>query len=113
MFAQLSNQIHVFYRKADPAVAQLFSFADFPHRTSIETDPSLPRRIYYRTLTSQASVSELPSNLNFQDTFANLMDSTTSFLNTLRIKRLSVYLFDYDALTTLRIALQRLRPSQS
>ena len=51
--------------------------------------------------------TEVPSSLNFEYTFANLAETTLSFLDAQKITKFAVYLFDYGAPTGLRIALER------
>lgn len=46
--------------------------------------------------------SDVPENLNFKYTFANLSQTIIAFTHALNLKRFAIYIFDYGAPTGLR-----------
>jgi pimeloyl-ACP methyl ester carboxylesterase len=51
--------------------------------------------------------TEVPASRSYEYTFANLATSMLAFLDALSIDKLSLYIFDYGAPVSLRMALQR------
>jgi pimeloyl-ACP methyl ester carboxylesterase len=51
--------------------------------------------------------TEVPDELEFKYTFANIASTIGSFLDALQISRFAVYIFDYGAPTAFRLALER------
>lgn len=108
----IPNGIKVFYRSAGPkdgpVVLLLHGFpaSSFQFRNLIP----LLANVGYRVIAPDLpgfGFTEIPSSLNYKNTFANLADTTAAFLDVLQVKHFAVYVFDYGAPTGFRLALQR------
>ncbi|KAI1499933.1 Alpha/Beta hydrolase protein [Biscogniauxia marginata] len=106
-----ADGIDVFYRYAGsedaPVILLLHGFpsSSFMFRNLI---PLLA--ISYRVIAPDLpgfGFTQVPSERNYQYTFANFAKTTEAFLDALQIKRFAVYIFDYGAPTGLRVALDR------
>ncbi|KAI0407140.1 alpha/beta-hydrolase [Xylaria palmicola] len=105
--------INIFYREAGPRNAPVilllhgFPSSSFMFRHLI---PLLA--VSHRVIAPDLpgfGFTEVPGELHYQYTFANLAATTGSFLDALGITRFAVYVFDYGAPTGLRLALDRPR----
>lgn len=108
----LPNGIKVFNRVAGPADGPVILLLHgFPTSSSQFRNliPLLAAK-GYRVVAPDLpgfGFTEIPSSLNFDYTFANLAETTLSFLDVQKITKFAVYIFDYGAPTGLRIALER------
>ncbi|KEF61423.1 uncharacterized protein A1O9_02989 [Exophiala aquamarina CBS 119918] len=111
VYASLPNGIRVFYREAgsssNPTFLLLHGFPTSSHQFR-KIMPLLAKK--YHVIAPDLpgyGFTEIPTELNFEYSFANLATTIGSFLDVLEIKKFGVYIFDYGAPTGLRIALER------
>ncbi|KIW20162.1 hypothetical protein PV08_00737 [Exophiala spinifera] len=111
MYITLPNGIRVFYREAgsssNPTILLLHGFpaSSFQYRNLM-----LILGEKYHVLAPDLpgfGFTEIPENLNFKYTFANIATTIGSFLDVLKISKFAVYVFDYGAPTGFRLALER------
>ena len=111
MYTTLPNGIRVFYREAgspsNPTILLLHGFpaSSFQYRNLI---PILSQK--YHVVAPDLpgfGFTEIPGELNFKYTFANIATTIGSFLDALEISKFAVYVFDYGAPTGFRLALER------
>lgn len=111
MYTTLPNGIRVFYREAgspsNPTVLLLHGFpaSSFQYRNLI---PILSQK--YHVVAPDLpgfGFTEVPAEVNFKCTFANIASTIGSFLDVHKIHRFAVYVFDYGAPTGFRLALER------
>ncbi|PIL22573.1 hypothetical protein GSI_15262 [Ganoderma sinense ZZ0214-1] len=113
----VDNGVEVFYREAVPTsgkdISSLpvilllhgFPSSSFQFRNLI---PILATK--YRVLAPDLpgyGFTAVPEERRYQYTFESITNTIAAFLDALRIKEFSVYIFDYGAPTALRLALQR------
>ncbi|RVX68136.1 hypothetical protein B0A52_08277 [Exophiala mesophila] len=111
VYATLPNGIKVFYREAgSPSKPTFLLLHGFP-TTSFQFRKIIPLLAEkYHVVAPDLpgyGFTEIPDELNFKYTFANIADTIESFLDVLQIKKFAVYIFDYGAPTGLRLALKR------
>jgi pimeloyl-ACP methyl ester carboxylesterase len=111
VYATLPNGIRVFYREAgspsNPTFLLLHGFPTSSHQFR-KIIPLLASK--YHVVAPDLpgyGFTEIPSELNFEYSFANIATTIGSFLDVLKIKKFGVYIFDYGAPTGLRLALER------
>ncbi|KAI1618418.1 haloalkane dehalogenase [Exophiala viscosa] len=111
MYTILPNGIRVFYREAGspskPTILLLHGFpaSSFQFRNLI---PLLAEK--YHVVAPDLpgfGFTEIPDNLNFKYSFANIATTIGSFLDVHKIDKFAVYVFDYGAPTGFRLALER------
>lgn len=111
-FITLDNGIRVFARTAGPSdgpdVLLLHGFPSSSHQFR-NLIPILASQGYRVTAPDLPGFgfTEVPENLNFRYSFANIATTISSFLDKVDIKSFAVFIFDYGAPTGLRLALQR------
>ncbi|KAL2802744.1 putative hydrolase [Aspergillus granulosus] len=105
-----TSEISIFYREQGPETAPvillLHGFPSSSHQYR-KLIPLLATK--YRVIAPDLpgfGFTEVPSP-EFKYTFANLTATISEFLDTLKIAKFSVYIFDYGAPTGLRLALER------
>jgi pimeloyl-ACP methyl ester carboxylesterase len=103
--------LNLFYRESGnidaPVVLLLHGFpsSSFQYRNLI---PLLSSK--YRVLAPDLpgfGFTEVPESRKYEYTFENIATTVEAFLDSLTIRKFSVYIFDYGAPTALRIALHR------
>lgn len=111
MYATLPNGIRVFYREAgsaaNPTILLLHGFPSSSHQYQ-KLIPILATK--YHVVAPDLpgfGFTEIPETLEFKYTFANFATTVGSFLDTLKIEKFAVYVFDYGAPTGFRLALER------
>ncbi|KAI5918128.1 Alpha/Beta hydrolase protein [Camillea tinctor] len=106
-----ADGINIFYRYAGPPDAPVilllhgFPASSFMFRNLI---PLLA--LSYHVIAPDLpgfGFTQVPSERNYQYTFANFAKTTEAFLDALHIEQFAVYIFDYGAPTGLRVALDR------
>lgn len=106
-----ADGIDVFYRTAgSPTAPVLLLLHGFPSSSHMFRNliPLLATR--YRVIAPDFpgyGFTNVPAERNYKYTFANLTLTTAAFLDALQIKRFAVYIFDYGAPVTWRLALAR------
>jgi pimeloyl-ACP methyl ester carboxylesterase len=106
-----ADGINIFYRYAGdekaPPILLLHGFpaSSFMFRNLI---PLLAKS--YRVIAPDLpgfGFTEVPVELKYEYTFENIAKTTEAFIDTLKLKRFAMYIFDYGAPTGLRLALNR------
>lgn len=106
-----ADGISVFYRTAgSPTAPVILLLHGFPSSSHMFRNliPLLATR--YRVIAPDLpgyGFTTVPAERKYEYTFANLTQTTTAFLDALSIKRFAVYIFDYGAPVTFRLALAR------
>lgn len=111
-WTSLPNGIKVFARTAGPAEGKnILLLHGFPSSSSQFRNfiPILAAAGYRVTAPDLPGLgfTEIPANLNFEYTFANMTETLITFLDQIQLKEFAVYIFDYGAPTAFRLALQR------
>jgi len=113
MYTTLPNNIRVFYREAgSPSNPTILLLHGFPTSSNQYRNliPLLSSK--YHVLAPDLpgfGFTEVPAELNFKYTFANIAITIGSWLDVLKIQKFAVYVFDYGAPTGFRLALERPR----
>lgn len=106
-----ADGVEVFYRSAGaesaPVILLLHGFpsSSFQYRNLI---PLLAKT--YRVIAPDFpgfGFTEIPTERNYEYTFANIAKTLEAFVDTLALKRFAIYIFDYGAPVGLRLALSR------
>ncbi|KAL8748445.1 MAG: hypothetical protein Q9184_007298, partial [Pyrenodesmia sp. 2 TL-2023] len=107
---KLDNGIEIFYRHAGPANAPvlllLHGFPSSSHQFR-NLIPLLSTR--YRLIAPDLpgyGFTNIPNDLHYKYTFANLTNTIDAFLAGLAITQFAMYIFDYGAPVGLRLALK-------
>ncbi|KAI8625968.1 alpha/beta-hydrolase [Xylariaceae sp. FL1651] len=107
----MADGVNIFYREAGPNDAPVilllhgFPSSSFMFRNLI---PLLA--VSYRVIAPDLpgfGFTEVPTERNYQYTFANFAQTISAFVDALEIQRFAMYIFDYGAPTGLRLALDR------
>lgn len=111
MYTTLPNGIRVFYREGgsptNPTVLLLHGFPSSSNQFR-NLIPILAKK--YHVVAPDLpgfGFTEIPSELNFKYTFANIAATIGAFLDAHKIQKFAVYVFDYGAPTGFRLALER------
>ena len=111
-YVTVSSGIKVFYRSAGPARGPVvlllhgFPSSSSQYRNLIPILANAGYRVIAPDLPG-FGFTEIPESLKYSHSFANLAETTLSFIDELQTNKFSVYIMDYGAPTGLRIALQR------
>ncbi|EXJ79764.1 haloalkane dehalogenase [Capronia epimyces CBS 606.96] len=111
MYITLPNHIKVYYREAGsptkPTILLLHGFPSSSHQFR-KLMPTLAAKYYVVAPDLPGfGFTEVPAESGFIYSFANIADTIGSFLDTLKITKFAVYIFDYGAPTAFRLALER------
>lgn len=110
-FTTLPSGIRIFHRTAGPQSAPnillLHGYPSSSHQFR-NLIPLLAAKGYRVTAPDLPGFgfTEVPEDLNFQYTFANLASTIAEFLEVAKIRSYAVYIFDYGSPTGLRIAIR-------
>lgn len=111
MYTTLPNGIRVFYREAgSPTNPTILLLHGFPTSSNQFRNLIPPLSAKYHVVAPDLpgfGFTEIPSELNFKYTFANIATTIGSFLDVLNLSKFAVYVFDYGAPTGFRLALER------
>ncbi len=106
-----ADSLNIFYREAGPqdapTILLLHGFPSSSHQFR-HLIPILSTK--YHVVAPDLpgfGFTEVPESRKYKYTFENIATSIEAFLDVLRIKKFSVYVFDYGAPTGFRIALRR------
>ncbi|EXJ80424.1 hypothetical protein A1O1_08569 [Capronia coronata CBS 617.96] len=111
MYITLPNDIKVYYREdGSPTSPTILLLHGFPSSSNQfrKLMPILAAK--YHVVAPDLpgfGFTEIPEELDFKYTFANVASTIGSFLDALQIKNFVVYVFDYGAPTGFRLALER------
>jgi pimeloyl-ACP methyl ester carboxylesterase len=106
-----ADGVEIFYRSAgSPSAPVILLLHGFPSSSHMFRNliPLLSTR--YHVIAPDLpgyGFTTVPSERKYEYTFANLTQTIESFLDTLKIQKFAVYIFDYGAPTALRLALDR------
>ncbi|KAI4162890.1 MAG: hypothetical protein LQ342_003401 [Letrouitia transgressa] len=107
----LPSGIEIFYRKAgDPFKPTILLLHGFPSSSHQFRNLLALLAVSYHVVAPDLpgfGFTIVPPALDYTYTFGSLANTTTEFLDALKISKFSVYVFDYGAPTAFRIALQR------
>lgn len=110
-FTKLSSGIRIFHRSAGPEsgpnILLLHGFPSSSHQFR-NLIPLLAAKGYHVTAPDLPGFgfTEVPEDISFEYTFANLASTIAEFLEVAKIQSYAVYIFDYGSPTGLRIAIR-------
>lgn len=111
MYITLPNHIKVYYREAgsptNPTILLLHGFPSSSNQFRKLIPLLVPKYHVVAPDLPGFGFTEVPDELDFKYTFANIASTIGLFLDTLKIDKFVVYLFDYGAPTGFRLALER------
>ncbi|KAI0485345.1 alpha/beta-hydrolase [Xylariaceae sp. FL0804] len=107
----IADGVNIFYRQAGPADAPVILLLHgFPASSFMFRNLMPLLATSYRVIAPDLpgfGFTEVPDERGYEYTFANLAQTTETFVDALGIERFAIYIFDYGAPTGLRLALRR------